>query len=72
MKWEYFEDEYGKYKKRINEFGLPEVHTIERKKKWYDENPQAQIEPQPPSETEILTDYVIEVDYRVTMIELGL
>lgn len=39
MIWEYFEDEYGKYKKRVNEFGRQEIHTIERKQKWYDENP---------------------------------
>ncbi len=29
-------------------------------------------EPQQPSETELLTDYIVDVDYRVTMIELGL
>lgn len=32
----------------------------------------AKIEPLQPTETEILTDYIIDVDYRVTMIELGL
>ena len=31
-----------------------------------------EIEPPPPSETELLTDYIVDVDYRVIMIELGL
>ncbi|TQR21787.1 hypothetical protein [Psychrobacillus vulpis] len=30
------------------------------------------VEPQEPTETELLNDYIIDVDYRVTMIELGL
>lgn len=29
-------------------------------------------DPKEPTETEILTDYIVDVDYRVTMIELGL
>lgn len=29
-------------------------------------------EPQPPTETEILMDYVVNVDYRVTALELGI
>ncbi|KQL20465.1 hypothetical protein [Cytobacillus solani] len=28
--------------------------------------------PQPPTETEILMDYVVNVDYRVTALELGI
>ena len=72
IEWEYFEDEYGTYKKRINEAGLTEEFTLTRTQKWHDENPPQEPEPQPPSETELLTDYIIDVDYRVTMIELGL
>lgn len=34
--------------------------------------PVQEPEPQLPTETELLTDYIIDVDYRVTMIELGL
>ena len=29
-------------------------------------------EPEPPKETDLIMDYVVDVDYRVTMIELGL
>lgn len=36
------------------------------------EKPIPVPEPQSPTETELLTDYIIDVDYRVTMIELGL
>lgn len=36
------------------------------------ERPIPEPEPQPPSTTDLLTDYIIDVDYRVTMIELGL
>ena len=34
--------------------------------------PIPEPEPQLPTEPELLTDYIIDVDYRVTMIELGL
>ncbi|WP_313891097.1 hypothetical protein [Psychrobacillus sp.] len=70
--WEYGEDEYGTYKKRINEFGLPEECTLSRTQKWYDENPpEPEVLPEP-SEPEMMMDYLVDVDYRVTMIELGL
>lgn len=69
--WEITEDEYGIYKTRINELGITEKFT-EHKQRWYDENPPVEIDSQPPTETELLTDYIIDVDYRVTMIELGL
>ncbi|MFJ5771389.1 hypothetical protein [Psychrobacillus sp. NPDC093180] len=45
---------------------------VEPSQKWFDENPSVEPEPQPPSETELLTDYIVDVDYRVTMIELGI
>lgn len=54
MEWEFSEDEYGKYKKRINEAGLEEIYTLERTKKWHDENPSIEPEPQLPSEIELL------------------
>ncbi|WP_057766687.1 hypothetical protein [Cytobacillus praedii] len=34
--------------------------------------PIPEPEPQPPTETEILMDYVVNVDYRVTALELGI
>lgn len=51
--WVITEDEYGIYKKRTNEMGLEE-ELIERKQKWYEENPPLETEPQPQSEIEIL------------------
>lgn len=51
--WTITEDEYGIYKKRTNEMGLVE-ELIDRKQKWYDENPPLETEPQPPSEIEML------------------
>lgn len=37
-------------------------------------NDRKPVEPAPitPSEADVLTDYIVDVDYRVTMIELGL
>lgn len=37
-----------------------------------DEKPIQEPEPQLPTETEVLNDYIVDVDYRVIMIELGL
>lgn len=68
--WEITEDDYGVYKNRTNELGIIEKLT-EYKQKYWDENPPVESETQP-TETELLMDYVIDVDYRVTMIELGL
>jgi len=68
--WKEWEDDYGNYKSRTNEHGIEEK-VVEYKQKYWDENPPAVPEPQP-TETELLMDYVIDVDYRVTMIELGL
>lgn len=71
MEWEIILDnEYKTVEKRTNETGLVETREL-LKQKWHDENPPAVPEPQP-TETELLMDYVIDVDYRVTMIELGL
>lgn len=36
------------------------------------EIPPPPPEPQPPTDTEILMDYVVNVDYRVTALELGI
>lgn len=36
-----------------------------------DRNP-IELTPVTPSEADVLTDYIVDVDYRVTMIELGL
>ncbi|GGA30970.1 hypothetical protein [Psychrobacillus lasiicapitis] len=48
-------------------------YTIEKGEiKFGDLKPLPDPEPQPPTETELLTDYIVDVDYRVTMIELGL
>lgn len=69
--WAVTEDEYGVYKTRTNSLGIIEKLT-KYKQKWYDENPQNEVGPQPPSETELLTDYVVDVDYRVTLIEIGI
>lgn len=65
--WQEWEDEYGKWKKSGNVL----LH-VEPSQLWIDENPPQEPEPQTPTESEILTDYIIDVDYRVTMIELGL
>lgn len=71
MEWEIvLEDEYKTVETRTNEAGLVETREV-LKQKWHDENPPAVPETQP-TETELLMDYVIDVDYRVTMIELGL
>ncbi|MER2169046.1 MAG: hypothetical protein ABS938_00265 [Psychrobacillus psychrodurans] len=64
---ERWSDEYGTYESENNL-----VFVIERTNKWRDENPPLEPEPQLPSETEVLNDYIVDVDYRVTMIELGL
>lgn len=64
--WNYFEDEYGKYKKRINKFGLMEVFTIERKQKWHDENPPVELEPQPPT----LEEQLAEKDRQIAALHL--
>lgn len=60
-------DEYGTYESEKNL-----VFVIERTNKWRDENPPVDTEQQLPSEVEVLNDYIVDVDYRVTMIELGL
>lgn len=70
FEWVTTEDEYGIYKTRTNEFGIIEKLTT-YKKKWYDNHPTAPELPEP-SETEMMMDYLVDVDYRVTMIELGL
>lgn len=72
IEWILKEDDYGKYKERTNSFGIIEKLVIERTQKWHDENPPHELEPQPSTETELLMDYVIDVDYRVTIIELGI
>lgn len=69
--WKVWEDEYGKYKSRTNEHGIEEK-IVEHKQKYWDENPTVEPDTPQPTETELLMDYVINVDYRVTMIELGL
>lgn len=71
LEWQVIENEYYIQKTRTNEFGVIETLT-EYKQKWRDENPPVELEPQPPSETDIMMDYIVDVDYRVTMIELGL
>ncbi|WP_313893845.1 hypothetical protein [Psychrobacillus sp.] len=69
--WVTTEDEYGIYQTRTNEHGIVE-EKITRKQKWYDENPtEPEVLPEP-TETEMMMDYLVDVDYRVTMIELGL
>ncbi|WP_313891111.1 hypothetical protein [Psychrobacillus sp.] len=62
-----YTDEYGDWFKKGNVL----VH-LNPTQKWIDENPPEPEVPQSPSETDMLMDYVIDVDYRVTMIELGL
>lgn len=54
FEWETVEDEYGKYKRRTNEFGVIEEFVMSRTQKWHDENP-SQPEPLPePTEIDIL------------------
>lgn len=63
IEWEYFEDEYGTYKKRINEAGLPEEITLTRTQKWHDENPPQEPEPAPPSETDVLAEELVKMKF---------
>lgn len=70
MDWIPFEDEWGK---GFTNGIMKDYRT--RTEKYYEDNPMPPVEepePQPPTETELLTDYIVDVDYRVTMIELGL
>lgn len=53
IEWTITEDEYGIYKTRTSEVGILETVT-EYKQKYWDENPPAVPEPQPPTEIEIL------------------
>lgn len=53
MEWEEWEDEYGIYKTRTNEFGITETIT-EYKQKYWDENPPQEPVPQPPTDIEKL------------------
>ena len=45
---------------------------IEPSQKWFDENPTIEPELQSPSEIEELTNYVLDVDFRLMMVEMGL
>lgn len=55
MAWTEWEDEYGKWKKRVNENGIEELLHVERSQKWYDENSSTEPQPEPPT-TEILQE----------------
>lgn len=63
----YVIDEWGKWEVREGTKILTEPSQ-----KWIDENqPETQSEPQP-TELELLMDYIIDVDFRVVLLELGL
>ena len=55
MKWEYWKDEYGSYKKSE---AIP-LFVISRTQKWHDENPPHAPEAEMPSEQEILNAQLI-------------
>lgn len=45
---------------------------VEPSQKWHDENPPIDLEPPTPSDLEELTNYVLDVDYRLVLVEMGL
>lgn len=59
--WEIVENEYKIYKHRINEHGVGEEETIEYKQKWHDENPIIDLEPNPPSDTDIIAGELVKM-----------
>lgn len=64
--WIEWEDVNGKWKSN----GDILLHVVPSQK-WIDEHP-AEESPKEPTETEVLTDYLVDVDYRLTLVELGL
>jgi len=59
-------DEYGCYNYKLVD-GVVIERTQEEKQAEIDTIP-----PVPPTETEVLQDYILDVDYRLIMMELGL
>lgn len=65
--WKEEIDENGKWKTN----GIVRF-LVEPSQKWIDENPPIEEPTSEPSPAELLTDYIVDVDYRVTLIELGI
>lgn len=61
--WEEWEDEYGKYKERVNENGMTEKLVVSYKQKYWDENPIPEQEPLPlPLEDRVTDLEVTSID----------
>ena len=73
------ESDYGLFRlhdvddiEKVEKTFTHEYSIIDNEIEFGELKPIPEPEPQPPSETEVMMDYLVDLDYRLTLVELGL